>query len=539
MSSIAMIIGLITDVPSAIGLFTVRSGDIALTYKGEKVENIRERHVIVCLDNVKSASQLTGIYPTFSNNTNYGINNFAMRYTIESQNVMFEPTDYYNMSQEGNGYYVLKYKETMLPAFNTVECPIRKFIVAQNGGKLHLMAQSSYDGIKVPIIYNVYANFYVIPYPSTCSYEEWKRKCQQNFIPNTQGLSECDVYYLTQNNGYEQEINFRLGNITRNTAQTIQQETLSQKQLHENEQRQHKKTEQQTTPKPIYTPQPTITQLPDKTSYSQLPFNLRVSGYKQPEQGDEMVELSINNALCDTTMMMLVLLEDSATHEKSNDLWQIRVIRSNKYSSVQNIYHTVKSGCRLVDYAFCRENKAIGDSITGLDNDSILKNNTLRTIGILAVQNTDSDSYYMTWMLKPKDATNVGKGHRSIDLKNYRKINYTKLQYYELPEDLLIDEYKPIGKYEWLRTTLILSHWFGVGVSAIILVIFLFFVISRIWEERKSISGWKNVAYIIKDEWGATTLAKTLGQLTLVVFTWYITGMLLVLVITVVSHFFF
>ena len=152
LGAIALVLGLVNDLPGAYGLFANRSGSVALTYKGEKVENVGERHVIVCLDSVKSASKLTGIYPVFSNNTSYGVNNFAMRYVVESKGVEIAPSDFYSMSQGEESDYVLKYKETLLPAFTAVERPIKNFYVAENGGHLRLSAHASYDGIDNPIV---------------------------------------------------------------------------------------------------------------------------------------------------------------------------------------------------------------------------------------------------------------------------------------------------------------------------------------------------------------------------------------------------
>ena len=535
-TTLSVVLGLVNDVPGALGLFSTHSGSVALLYKGERVTGTPERNVVVCLDSVGSAALLNGIYPTFSNSTGYGVNNFAMRYTIESQSVMFEPTDYYSMTQEGDGCYVMKYKESMLPAFTTVERPVKKFFVAQNGGKLHLKAQASYDGVEYPMIYDVYARFFVVPYPKVLSFDEWKRRCQERFLPATRELKECDVYYLTRNNGTEQEINVNLGTIAQNRiAPAPSAETSKPK----------------ATPRPEAAPTPSTTvKKPASTgskrtdvqtaremssaaaasgSTVQPPFNLRVVGYeKHNTRVCEYVKLHIDNEQCDTTMMMLVLLEDSVSHNRKNELWRIRTER--KYGYTQEKKYRVVPGYRIVDYSFCRENKQLADSIVKNDEDEYLKNITYRSVGVLAI---DSLGFCREMILKAEDALE-GKGENFMYYTNFR---LAELRYYELPEDLLIDDYKPIDNYERIRVALKWGHWLGLYMGGFVFLLILVFVVTDIWDERKRIRSWNDVAKCVYNSWAEGGSYKMMIlRILMFPFAFYLGGVLIMFIFIIILH---
>ncbi|MGN1246439.1 MAG: SPOR domain-containing protein, partial [Muribaculaceae bacterium] len=532
-TTLSVVLGLVNDVPGALGLFSTHSGSVALLYKGEKVTGTPERNVVVCLDSVGSASLLNGIYPTFSNNTGYGVNNFAMRYTIESQSVMFEPTDYYSMTQEGDGCYVMKYKESMLPAFTTVERPVKKFFVAQNGGKLHLKAQASYDGVEYPMIYDVYARFFVVPYPKVLSFDEWKRRCQERFLPATSELKECDVYYLTRDNGTEQEINVNLGAIAQNrVAPTPSAETRKPKATPRPVAAPAPSTtvKKPASPEPKLTDVPTAPVMPSAATASgstvQPPFNLRVIGYGNSSKWSEYVKLLIDNVQCDTTMMMLVLLEDSVSHNRTNELWRIRTER--KYGYTQEVKNSVKPGYRIVDYAFCRENKQLADSIVKNDEDEYLKNITYRSVGVLAI---DSLGFCRVMILKAEDALE-GEGNNRMYFTNFK---LAELRYYELPEYLLIDDYKPIDKYERIRVALKWGHWMGLFMAGFVLLLILCFIASDIWDERRWIRSWNDLVKYIYNSWGeGESYTKMILQILMYPFAFYLGGVLIVFIFFVI-----
>lgn len=416
---IATILGLVNDVPGAVGLFSNHSGNVSLTYKGEAVDNIGERHVVVCLDDATSVSKLTNIFPTFSNNTSYSVSNFAVRYSLEPQGITFSPTDFYSMAPDGEADFVMKYKDNTLPAFTTVERPIRSFHLNDNGGKLKLSAKASYDGIANPITYDVYANFYVIPYTASISYEEWKRACQRKFLTETRNLRECDIYYLSQKKGLEQDINVNLGILAQNSADPEKQ-VSTQDKPRSKASSENPATKVSTPTKASYT-----TPLPETPSpivASLLP-NVRI---ERITEGNEVYLECSPSCISDTTLMMLVLLEDSVTNKKSNILWAIDA--KSQYNQT-NMYQLSNPNIQLLDYNFCKKISGLGDSIS-LNNDSILENNTARTIAFYA---ENKNGYSTSSILKPKDKK---------DLRNSFGYVFTDYSYYDLPEELLADENK-------------------------------------------------------------------------------------------------
>ena len=471
---IATILGLVNDVPGALGLFSNHSGSVALSYKGEKVENVGERHVIICLDRANSVSNLTNIFPTLSNNTSYGVNNFSMRYNLESQGVAFEPTDFYVFTPEDDRGAVLKYKENLLPAFTTVDKPIRKFSLDESGGKLKLSAHASYDGIENPIVYNVLAYFYVEPYSSLMNYDEWKLKCQRKFLPDTRGFKECDVYYLTQSKGLEQEIKVNLAALTQNDAAnkmpTARQQTR----------RQHTATSNPT--KATSSTSQSATSRQSHINQSCQPFSLRI---ERVEKSDGVfLSASVENPSCDTTFLMLVLLEDTVTNEKSNLLWHVYAKQQYKQN---NLLSLSNHNNRLIDYGFCKEIKSFGDSLT-ISNDSVVVNNTLRTIGVYTHNNLGhwiSQSY-----LRPNAS---GEWNSKIDLKSYPNCTFS---YYDLPEELLIDEYRQVDEYRWLKDGIYDSFLVACMLAMLLILPWLFIIISEVFSKKiKRFSDFK-LAYV-------------------------------------------
>ncbi len=424
--ALATVLGFVNDLPDAYARLTNNTGSIAISYKGEKVDHIGERHVVVCMDSVQSASKLTGIYPTLSNNTSYGVNNFTIRYSIESKGVTFSPSAFYNMSQDEEGESVLKYKETILPAFTTVERPIKHIYPSETGGRMNMSVLASYDGIDNPIVYNLYTNFYVIPYSAASSYDNWKELCQRMFMTDTHDLKECDVYYLTQRNGIEQEINFNLSEITNNNNKDNNNKDNNNKEgniTHRNQLSQirgtssrkisiHKPVEERSTA--IFNP-------------SRL-FNLLIE-----TTDSSYVKFSAHNVKADTTIIILALLEDTVTNKKSNKFWGLK----SEWLR-QGISCRIDENTRVLDYTICQENQFLRDSVN-IDNDSIMKSRILRTIGIKA-------EGCVPVILTPRHDTQSSHNDK-IDLKPYRN---RVIRFYDLPEELLIDKYKKVDKNYWL-----------------------------------------------------------------------------------------
>lgn len=480
--------GLVTDAFSAVGLFSDNSGNLEISYKGEKVVGEGERHIVVCLDSIGSASMLNGIYPSFSNNTRYGLNNFSIRYLIESSNVMFEPTDYYTFTQEGEGSYNMKYKETILPAFSSVERPVRKFFVAENGGKMHLKAQASYDGIEKPITYNLYTSFFVIPFNAK-TFSEWKQLCKKSFLPSISDLNVCDIYYISRQNGQEQEINCSLtamaqpkqvnGKSSINTLKDKKNPAVVEKKQLEN----------------------------DNTNIS---INIK-------EVNDEY-KINVKTSEADTTLLLLALLEDTVSHNRRNELYNIEVKSTHLEHYVKRKKNEV-----LLEYEICRLNNAVRDSVLYENGDELQLNNlTLRTIGILA--KNDTTKYYNCYFVKPWES----EGNKRIKIKDYNIFSF-----YELPERLLVDEFKPIDKNHWMKTAIKYGNWTGIFALFFVLFIIVEDFVSECWDRKKvSLSILLDTMKDSADESNRKVLIKVISLLLL----FYVGSLILVFISYWIVH---
>lgn len=496
---VATVLGLVNDAPGAISLMNHQNGNIVLSYKGESVQENSERNLIVCLDESGSAGLLTGIYPVIANNTRYGVNNLAMRYDIRTQNVSIEPTDYYTFVQEEPNAFTLKYKDPVLPAFTTVERPLKKIHLVGNQGSLYMKVRTSYDGITHPLQYGIQAELMVVPYPDNKDYNDWKRICQQQFLKNTRSLKQCDVYYLSEKYGSEQEINYLL---EQNTAKVLEIERKSEQVVRD---AQPKKEVEQSHPNSDET-------LSAARNLSSI--NLRI----HKDKSSDKVYVQVPDLKKDTVIMVLALLEDTLTQEKYNELWAMNY--QKKYNGMSWHFHC-NENFQLIDYALCSENPALKDSVE-INESGIITNPLLRAIAVFGKRKSDTGDYYECYeIINPKEKQDAISRYFQID-------NLVDLRFLELPENVLVEKYKPIDSYEWIRNNVRTGSNGALVFAFFALFVVLIFGILRLVEERKNIDSMQDVRYYILDEYEEKSIAQAILKLVCLVIVVYVGVILIV-----------
>lgn len=415
-------------------------GTLQATLNGEVLENHSRRDVIICLDKPQAANSLSALYPTFSNSSSYSIRDFYLSYHVKSNSVMFEPTDYYTLYNDAPGCYSLKYKESVLPGSRSVENPIREIIVAENGGSLTFTSDVTYDGSSEPYIYELNAQYMVVPNDEGLTYEQWKQKCQKQYLASV-GNKETPVFYLTSDGHVEYAVSISL---VPSTEPAQEQKPDGNRQIAQNVTPAKPKAEPKPMPtkpkaeeskpapkptpaKPVVAPKPApvVTQPVQRQTASTDSYIESVT--QNPEEyKDKMynhVSYRVSSACPDTTLMICELLEDTVTHSFDNNLFRIE---HHSYSNNYGYYHLPTS--RLQDYAFCTENPALADSVKF--NGESVRNNTRRTIGIYC----ENDSGSVGKLIAPHKSTWIGKEENS---------RYT---FYDVPQQILADQYAPIPK---------------------------------------------------------------------------------------------
>ena len=136
-------------------------------------------------------------------------------------------------------------------------------------------------------------------------------------------------------------------------------------------------------------------------------------------------------------------------------------------------------------------------------------------------------------ILKAEDALD-GKGENFMYYTNFR---LAELRYYELPEDLLIDDYKPIDKYERIRVTLKWGHWLGLYMGGFVFLLILVFVVTDIWDERKRIRSWNDVAKCVYNSWAEGGSYKMMIlRILMFPFAFYLGGVLIMFIFIINLH---
>lgn len=411
-------------------------GTLQATLNGEVLENNSHRDVIICLDKPQAANSLSALYPTFSNSSSYSIRDFYLSYHVKSSSVMFEPTDYYTLYNDAPGCYSLKYKESVLPGSRSVENPIREIIVAENGGSLTFSSDVTYDGSSEPYIYELNAQYMVVPNDEGLTYEQWKQKCQKQYLASV-GNKETPVFYLTSDGHVEYAVSIALAP-SNESAHVQEQKPDDTRQIAQNVEPAKPKPSPapKPTPAPVKPkaepvkpaqapakPAPVVAQ-PVQTQTTSVESYIESVTQNPAEYKGEMyncISYRVSSACPDTTLMICELLEDTMTHKFDNDM--CRIVRLG-YSGSYGYYRQATS--RLQDYAFCTENPALADSVKF--NKEFVRNNTRRTIGIYC----ENDSNRVGKLIAPHKSTWIGKDENR------------RCTFYDVPQQILADQYAPI-----------------------------------------------------------------------------------------------
>lgn len=413
-------------------------GTLQATLNGEVLENNSHRDVIICLDKPQAANSLSALYPTFSNSSSYSIRDFYLSYHVKSSSVMFEPTDYYTLYNDAPGCYSLKYKESVLPGSRSVENPIREIIVAENGGSLTFTSDVTYDGSSEPYIYELNAQYMVVPNDEGLTYEQWKQKCQKQYLASV-GNKETPVFYLTSDGHVEYAVSIALAP-SNESAHVQEQKPDDNRKIAQNVE--PAKPKPAPAPKPTPVPvkpkaepvkpaqapakpvpveaQPVQTQTASLKSYiesvTQTPEKLKGKMYNY-------ISFRLSSACPDTTLMICQLLEDTVSHKFDNGMFRIE---RHGYSGRYGYYHFPT--LRMQDYVFCTENPALADSVEF--NKEFVRNNTRRTIGICS----ENDCSKVSTLIAPHKSTWIGKDENR------------RCTFYDVPQQILADQYAPIPK---------------------------------------------------------------------------------------------
>ena len=201
--AVRWITGIVTGATTLVGAWTgwmtyeqQSGGVLSMQYNGEVVSGVNHRNLVICVDSTVVEKNFSSICPNFYNSRKYTVRDLSLRYRVESEGIQFEPTGMYNLSNEGDGTYILRYTLDKLASYETTSPPIRKFIIPNNGGAVTMCAMASFDGADSLMTYQVNVNFLVVDNAGTQSFNEWQSRCQQ-MCNRQQAGKTYDAYYVS------------------------------------------------------------------------------------------------------------------------------------------------------------------------------------------------------------------------------------------------------------------------------------------------------------------------------------------------------
>ena len=108
------------------------------------------------------------------------------------------------------------------------------------------------------------------------------------------------------------------------------------------------------------------------------------------------------------------------------------------------------------------------------------------------------------------------------DYVNLKNINVSHLRYFEMPTNLLTEDFQPTDSYEWLRSSVKVSLWVGLMALIMVSVLLLCFMVSSGWDEWKKRHSWHDVSLALLDEFSdGKSYLRLVGNTVLALFSSY------------------
>lgn len=214
LSWLAVLVTIVQGYPIFADMFKESYPTFELYYNGRDVGSGSSRDVVICVDDTTSAKSVSEVFPVFKNVTRMSAKDFAMIYTLTVNNISIEPRESeFNFSSEGNGTYVLKYNETMLPAHFSVKEPVRNIKVLSKNGELDMKVYATFDGVPEPYNFKAKTSFVYVSSEGK-NYQKWKAACLRKAGRFARG-NVADILYVSEkfDREYEFDRNIRYGRI--------------------------------------------------------------------------------------------------------------------------------------------------------------------------------------------------------------------------------------------------------------------------------------------------------------------------------------
>ena len=192
-------------------------GNLTAWHQSREIHNNSTRTIFVCLDDMSSDLSQLSITPFFDNSFKYSIKDFSLDYTVESSNVMFEPTDFYTKMDYSDSKSRFRYKFETLKPYTDTEPPFRSIKIKSRQSRCRIETKATYDGASFPYEY-VQDVWFLVVDKKNMSDENWRISCK-NAIYGLTTAKEYDIYYRT-GTGYDYVYDVNLANVAEEAKET-------------------------------------------------------------------------------------------------------------------------------------------------------------------------------------------------------------------------------------------------------------------------------------------------------------------------------
>ena len=183
------------------------------------------------MDDINNDLSQLSITPFFDNSFKYSIKDFSLDYTVESSNVVFEPTDFYTKMDYSDRKSRFRYKFETLKPYTDTEPPFRSLKIKSRQSRCRIEIKATYDGASFPYVY-VQDVWFLVVDKKNMSDENWRISCK-NAIYGLTTAKEYEIFYRTAA-GYDYVYDINLANVEdgeRESSTVLkEQKTISKEQ---------------------------------------------------------------------------------------------------------------------------------------------------------------------------------------------------------------------------------------------------------------------------------------------------------------------
>ena len=175
-------------------------GSVMMSLMNRHVENNENRTIFVCVSDTSQHLNGISITPIFDNSSEYPVNGFDLRYSVEVADGAAPVTnDFFSYIEMGGNEYQYKYKENVLPQYSPTYEPFRLSAFPLKNSRYIIKSKATYSGAPYPYNYTVFLWLRIVPKYTNQTIENWRLACKQAIYETKASPDTYDAFYCCEN----------------------------------------------------------------------------------------------------------------------------------------------------------------------------------------------------------------------------------------------------------------------------------------------------------------------------------------------------